>query len=303
MPEGLVAWKSLVEEAETRLSGSLGGDRRQEARWLVERVSGYGAAELIANEGEFVPTRSMAFFDGLLERRAAGEPLQYVLGRWPFREIELVVDRRALIPRPETEWVAQPAIDHLQQLAKTRRAQGQNDEVRAVDLGCGSGAVVCSIAHEVPSALVWGSDVSADALALTAVNVAGLGRAGSRARLVSGSWFEPLDADLRRSFDLIFSNPPYVEDREQLPSDVADWEPHLALFGGADGADHLRTIIAEAVDWLSPEGMLVLEMAPQQTTAMKTLAEQQGMRAEIREDLTGRPRSLCAWVSRRINRP
>jgi release factor glutamine methyltransferase len=286
---GLVSLRALADQALSALTKALGGDRRQEARWIVERVSGYSSAELALNHDEFVSHRTMAFFDALVARRSTGEPLQYVLGRWQFRQLELMVDRRALIPRPETEWVVEPAIGHLRHLASHR------ETVWAIDLGTGSGAVACSIAHEVGAATVLATDVSPDALALARANIAGLGRSGGRVTAHLGSWFDGIDESMRGRFDLVFSNPPYVDDDERLPEDVARWEPHLALFGGLDGSDHLRTLIAAAPGWLSPDGMLVLEMAPKQTKAMAELAEQHGMRAEVRTDLTGRPRSICAW--------
>jgi release factor glutamine methyltransferase len=295
---GLVTWRTLIGEATTRLGVALGGDREQEGRWIVERVSGYSPSELVANDDEFVSTRSMAFFDALLTRREGGEPLQYVLGRWQFRELELIVDRRVLIPRPETEWVLQPAIEHLRALVGQRRAAGESDEVRVVDLGTGSGAAACSIAVEVPTAQVWASDVSDDALAVARANVAGLGRAGGRVRLATGSWFDALEPELAGSFDLVFSNPPYVDDDELLPDDVLSWEPHLALFGGPDGTRDLRVIIEAAPRWLRPGGALVVEMAPKQTQEMARLAERVGMRADIRNDLTGRPRSLVCLAAR-----
>lgn len=287
---GLVTLRALHEQASSALTTALGGDRQQEARWIIERVSGYSSAELTANHDEFVSNRTMAFFDILIARRCTGEPLQYVLGRWQFRQLELLVDRRALIPRPETEWVVEPAIVHLRQLAS------QRETVWAIDLGTGSGAVACSIAHEVGAATVIATDVSPDALALARANIAGLGRSGGRVTTHLGSWFDGIDESMRGRFDLVFSNPPYVDDDERLPLEVSNWEPHLALFGGPDGSDHLRTLITAAPGWLSPDGLLVLEMAPQQTEPMAELAERYGMRAEIRTDLTGRARSICAWL-------
>ncbi len=166
-----VSWQQLVKEAALSIEASLGGDRTQEARWLVERVSGYNASELFINGREVVSTRAVAFLDQLIARRCAGEPIQYVLGRWSFRSLDLLVDKRVLIPRPETEIVAGFGIDHLRTYER---------QVIAVDLGCGSGAIGLSVAFEIPRAQVWVSDLSEDALAVTRANVAGLGRAGAR---------------------------------------------------------------------------------------------------------------------------
>ncbi len=284
-----VTWRQLVTEATTALNTHLGGDRAHEARWMVERVSGFSQAELITSGAEPVSTRGVAHFDQLLARRCAGEPLQYVLGRWMFRQLELFVDARVLIPRPETELVAGFGIDHL-------RTYGR--PVRAADLGCGSGAIGLSIAVEVPQASVWLSDVSADALDVTRANVAGLGRAAMRVAVNGGSWFEALPTELQGSLDLIISNPPYVAHEEVLPHEVVGYEPHVALFsestGDAPGDAHLVHIVEQAPLWLAPGGALVLEMSPHQTAPLAQRCQRLGFTARIEADLAGRDRAVVA---------
>lgn len=295
MSDGLVSWDQLVGEATAVLGESLGGDRRQEARWLVERVSGYSQAELIINGREPVSNRSMAFFDALLARRRTGEPLQYVLGRWAFRTLDLLVDRRVLIPRPETEMVAGLAIDELVARSKL------NGQVLAADLGTGSGVIALSIAAEVPTASVWACDVSDDALAVTRANLAGLGRAGARVTTAQGSWFAALPAEVAGTLDTVVSNPPYIahEELPELPNDVKDWEPHLALFADDSGRQAVYEIITQAPLWLKSDGVLVVEMQPNQTEWAADLARNSGfVSAQIVSDFAGKPRALLAHLAR-----
>ncbi len=286
MAEGTLSWKQLRHEATQRLRVAFDDDRSQEARWIVERVSGYSASELMIHDDELVSVRSVAYFDELLARREALEPLQYVLGRWSFRTLELLVDQRALIPRPETETVAGIAIELM-----TAAGPG----AVAVDLGTGTGAIALSIAVEVRAAQVWATDVSAQAIAVAGANLAGLGRPATRVRLAVGSWFDALDQELRAQIDVIVSNPPYVRADAELGSDLLEWEPHSALFAGHDGLDHIRVIVAEAPQWLRPGGWLVVELSPEQAAMALELAMAAGLvDAEVRTDLTGRQRALVA---------
>ncbi len=301
VPAGTVSWRALRREAADRLALALGGDRSQEARWLVERVSGYSSAEMIVNETELVSARSVAFFDQLLARRCTGEPLQYVLGRWSFRMLELIVNPSVLIPRPETEMVAGLAIEAAHE-AKQARAQGA-EPVVAVDLGTGSGAIALSIVVEVPSVKVWATDASADALATARANLAGIGREATRVSLVEGSWFEALPQELCGHIDVLVSNPPYVTPaaKESIAADVLDYEPHMALFAEADGTAHLAHLIENAPRWLADEGTLVLEMSPEQTEwAASEMARHGLIDVSIHLDFTDRPRAVRARKSARV---
>ncbi len=234
-------------------------------------------------------TRGVAAVDGMVARRAAGEPLQYVLGRWGFRSLDLLVDRRVLIPRPETEVVAELAVEEL------RRLGGGERPVVAADLGTGSGALALSLAAEVATAEVWGTDRSDDALAVARANLAGLGRPGARVRLAAGHWFAALPAELRGRLDLVVSNPPYVAEDEELPAEVAGWEPRDALVAGPAGDEAARAILGEVGGWLARPGALVLELAPAQAAGLAAAATAAGAaEARVRPDLTGRERVLVA---------
>ncbi|HUQ63686.1 MAG TPA: peptide chain release factor N(5)-glutamine methyltransferase [Acidimicrobiales bacterium] len=244
-----------------------------ETRWIRERA------------------RTPAEYDALLARRAAGEPLQYVVGGWGFRRLDLFLDGRVLIPRPETETVVEVAIAELAPLGAGRRRL-------AVDLGTGSGAIALSLAAEVPRVSVWATDMSDDALAVARANIAGAGSpVGTRVRLAQGDWWQALPSGLRGTIDLIVSNPPYIAANETLPPEVGDWEPGTALVAGPSGLEAVETIIESACDWLARPGRLVMEIAPHQAEAASALVVGAGFaEAEVFPDLNGRPRVLVGRV-------
>lgn len=263
-----------------------------DARRLVEEASGLDGADLVLALDEAVPARCGAYLSQMVERRLAGEPLQYVLGCWGFRRLDLMVDRRVLIPRPETEQVVEWALAEARALAKT--------ELVVADLGTGSGAIALSLALELgpAAAEVWATDVSTDALDVAQANLAGLGMwAATRVRVAEGSWWDALPETLAGRLDVVVSNPPYVPDDEALPAEVGGFEPALALRAGPDGLDAIRAILHGAPGWLARPGVLVLELAPDQASDAVALARAAGaVRAESRADLTGRERALvAAW--------
>ena len=235
-----------------------------------------------------VGARGASTMSAMLLRRIGGEPLQYVLGSWGFRTLDLMVDERVFIPRPETEVTAEVALEELQR-------QNHASGLIAADLGCGSGAIGFSLAAEHPSAEVYCTDVSADALAVARFNLAGLGESAKRVRLSVGSWYEALPEELRGRLSVVVSNPPYIADSEALPPSVTDYEPALALRSGETGLEDIRTILAGATNWLSPGGAVVLEIPERAAEAALTLAAEAGLvDARIRQDLTERSRVLAA---------
>ncbi|MCX6510483.1 MAG: peptide chain release factor N(5)-glutamine methyltransferase [Actinobacteria bacterium] len=291
MSDNTTTWRAVATETEARLA-ALTSSPANETRWIIERAAGFDEAEYVRGLDEKVTERGMHFHDLMVERRLAGEPLQYVLGRWGFRTLDLFVDRRVLIPRPETEVVAGLAIAELQSM----RTHGIDRPV-VVDLGTGSGAIGLSVAVEVERTEVWITDASADALVVARSNLAGIGRAATRVSAVEGSWFEALPTELRGTIDLIVSNPPYVAVGDEVEDVVRDWEPMSALFAGVDGLDDIRKIVTGAVTWLRPGGTLVLEMAPDQVPVVADLALANSfVTAECHNDLAGRPRAVVARV-------
>lgn len=280
---GTVSWRMLLHETSECLRDA------QEARWICEEVSGERGLDWLAVIDDPVGERGVARLDALVARRLSGEPLQYVLGSWPFRHLELFVDRRVLIPRPETEVVAGVAIE------LARASEG----VRLVaDLGTGSGAIALAVASELPigEVHVWATDVSGDALDIARANLAGMGRRGAGVRLAHGSWYDPLPPELAGSFDVVVSNPPYVMTHDPLvTAEVVGWEPAVALFGGVDGLDCVRVIVGGASVWLRPGGHLVVEIGETQGRAAAELARQSGLDdIRIRPDLAGADRMLVA---------
>lgn len=256
---------------------------RHEARWLVEVATALDGAELDGALDEPVTERMVSHLDAMVARYRAGEPLQYVLGSWGFRRLDLAIDRRVLIPRPETELVAGVAIELARTFEPTRRV---------ADLGTGSGAIGLSVADELPldGTTVWITDVDEDALAVARANLAGIGRAAKNVRVATGSWFDALPEGER--FDVVVSNPPYVADASPLlDRAVLDWEPPGALFAGPDGLDALRQLVAGAPDRLASGGWLVLEIGTDQGGAVRGLFAAAGFAdVEIRPDLAGHDR-------------
>jgi release factor glutamine methyltransferase len=260
------------------------GDRAA-ARWLCEVATGLTAEEFAGSLDELVTRRMVAHLDAMLARYAAGEPIQYVLGRWGFRYLDLAIDRRVLIPRPETEGVAGAAIE------LTRAVVDRQGSATVADLGTGSGAIGLSVARETPlgTVTVWMTDRDPDALDVARANLAGLGRHGGGVRLAAGSWFEALP---REAFDVIVSNPPYVaEGSPDVERSVTDWEPAGALFAGPEGLDDVRVLVAGARDRLVSGGWLVLEIGADQGDEVVELFERHGYTdVEIRLDTAGLPR-------------
>jgi release factor glutamine methyltransferase len=258
-------------------------DDRPAARWLCEVATAAHGEEFIAALDEPATQRMVAHLDAMLERLRRGEPLQYVLGRWGFRRLDLAVDTRVLIPRPETELVAAAAI---------ALAEACGPSVTIADLGTGSGAIGLAIADELPLAgtTVWITDADPDALDLARANLTGIGRAAVNVRVAHGSWFDALPDDLR--FDVIVANPPYIaEGSSDLEDAVREWEPHRALFSGADGLDDTRHLVRGAPAHLAAGGWLVLEIGADQGPAVRELFESNDYAdIEIRADLAGHDR-------------
>ena len=283
-----IAWREVLAETTARIDRA--GLPTVEARWIVEEAGGLDPTDEGSGLDALVTERGMARHDDLLRRRLAGEPLQYVLGHWSFRTLDLMVDPRVLIPRSETEAVVGHALDEFD-----RVATGRSDGVRVADLGTGCGAIGLSIAVERTAAHVVCTDRSPDALAVARANLAGLGRPARRVTLEEGSWFDALPGELRGRLDLLVSNPPYVGAGELLPPEVVDWEPHAALVPGTEGTEDLDLLVDGAPAWLVPGGALVLELDPRQVDRLAQRAVAVGLvDVEARPDLGGRDRALVA---------
>ena len=287
-----MTWASLRREVEAQLREAGHEAAAQEARWIVETASGHEGAEHLAVADQAPPPRGVVAVDQMVERRLAGEPIQYVLGSWAFRTLDLFVDGRVLIPRPETEIVTGHALAE----ADRRRAEGAAP-VLVADLGTGSGAIGLAIAAERDWTEVWLTDASAESLDVARANLAGLGRPAARVTVAEGAWFAALPDDARGSVDVIVSNPPYIAADEDLLPAVADWEPKSALVAGPAGTEDLEHLIDEARRWLAPGGALVLELAPHQAEPMAARLRGHGYTAvRIEADLAGLDRVVVGRV-------
>jgi release factor glutamine methyltransferase len=242
---------------------------------LAKACDDCARALLYAGLDRELTDEQLAAFEANVARREQREPLAYVLGEWGFRRLTLKTDRRALIPRPETEVVVERALDHIREV----------EEPRVLDVGTGTGAIALAIADEAPTARIIAMDVSPDALALARENLELTGVNG-RVRLVEHDLTSGLgDAE----FDLVVSNPPYVEP-EELPTlqpEVRDWEPHVALV--ARGVT--EAVARAATGALRPGGWVVLETAAGSGERIKSLLDDLGYdRVTITPDLAGRDR-------------
>jgi release factor glutamine methyltransferase len=283
-----ITWRQLWVEASRTL-----GDER-EARWLCQEASGLEGVEWLSALDVPATQRTVAHLDAMVERRRGGEPLAYVLGHWAFRTLELMVDNRVLIPRPETELVAERA------LAESRARLDPHRAITVVDLGTGSGAIALSLAAELPRgrAEVWATDASAEALDVASANLACLPfGVAPHVRVAQGDWFGALPQQMRGECDVVVSNPPYVAiDDPDLDESVLQWEPANALFAGTEGLDALGRVVEESRVWLRPTGALVLEIGARQAPAVTALARAAGFSGvDVVSDLAGRDRIVVCW--------
>jgi release factor glutamine methyltransferase len=239
---------------------------RLDAELLLADALGTTRTQLhLAPERELTLAESDRFAE-LLRRRRAREPVAYLLGKRAFRYIELAVDERVLVPRPETEALVELALS-------------LPTGARVVDVGTGSGAIALALKHERPDLEVIGSDVSADALALARANALAL---GLHVTFVQGDLLEAVEGEL----DAVLSNPPYVAERDldTLPPEVTV-EPHLALFGGCDGYEVVRRLVPAAVE-RAP--LVALEIGEGQASAVARMMRDAGVAAvEVQRDLAG----------------
>ncbi|MDH3679335.1 MAG: peptide chain release factor N(5)-glutamine methyltransferase [Acidimicrobiia bacterium] len=287
-----ISWQELAAEVADELRAGPHPLDRSEAertgRLIAMKASGADTADWPSISAEPATIRGVAAIDSMTARRLAGEPLQYVLAEWSFRYLDLFIDRRVLIPRPETEVVAGVAI------AEAKRISPDDAAILAIDLGTGSGAIGLAVAAEHAGAEVWLTDASSDALAVARANIAGIGRAGSRVRVAQGYWFDALPAELAGRIGVVVANPPYIAEGEDLPPEVVDWEPAEALIAGPEGTEDLEHLVATSPAWLAAGGSLVLELAPHQAAVVADRARELFAEVAIEPDLAGRDRLLVA---------
>ena len=247
-----------------------------DARLIVAAASGMAVARLPMIGDQAVGEDAAAAAWGMARQRAAGMPTARILGRKEFWSMELELSPAVLVPRPDTETVVATALDWLE--AGARRDEG----LRLLDLGTGSGAILLALLHELPVASGIGVDADPAALAIARRNAERLGL-GRRARFVAADWASPLVGN----FDLIVTNPPYVESGAiaGLDDEVRAYDPTLALDGGSDGLDAYRAIAPDLERLLAPNGSVVLEVGAGQAPAVARLLGGVGLVTELWPDL------------------
>lgn len=258
---------------------------RLEAERMLAHALGLNRLDLYLQFERPVREAELERFREMVRRRLRREPLQYILGEAAFRELVLKVDRRVLIPRPETEVLVGEVLKH-----RAGRPGG-----RALDVGTGSGAIALSLAHEGTFEQVVATDASPAALEVARANAARLGLEG-RVEFRLGETWAAVGPEER--FDVVASNPPYVAegDRATLMPEIREWEPAVALYAGPHGLAVLEQLVAGGADRLNPGGLLALEVGIDQAETVAGQARTHGGYGEVRivADLTGRPRIVLA---------
>ncbi len=268
------------------------------ARWLVSDVVGMSFMELYTNIDRPLDASELDTLRGYVRRRAAGEPVQYIVGKTSFRHIDVAVRKGVLIPRPETEVLVSEALSRLPS-SKYNVDDAESclePTLLVADLCTGSGCVACSLAFENPAVRVVATDISPECVALARENADALGLAG-RVDVVACDLGEGVDHTYIGALDAVVSNPPYVPTSvlAEIPAEVGEFEPSLALGGGADGLDVFRRIASWSYPALKPGGFLAAELHETTLDEACAIARQEGFAStEVASDLAGKPRILIA---------
>lgn len=285
--EGMLTIADALREASVRLRDAGLAEPRREAGMLLSYSSGRDSVFLITHSDETLTPGQLTDFRAWVERRAAGEPFQYIVGRQEFYGLEFEVGPEVLIPRPETELLVEEALKLLK----------GSDAPLLCDVGTGSGCIAVTLLHERKDARGFALDVSPAALAVAARNAARHG-VEERLRLLVSDCFDALRSDEHRAirFDLVASNPPYIAEAEieGLQKEVREHEPRLALTPGGDGLAVIRRLFAEAPEFLKPGGHLLLEIGFGQHEQVAALIDPAVWTLlDIHLDLQGIPRTVA----------
>ena len=278
-------WREVLEKADAYLTSKGVEDARVASELLMARLLATGRGCLAGYFAGEVTDRQLEAMRRGMKRLAEGEPVQYVLGEWDFRSLTLKCDRRALIPRPETEELVTRVLKFL---------KGRENPF-TVDVGTGTGAIILSLASEFKGdGAFLGTDISADALALARENAARCGLAG-RVKFAVADGLD--DFDEPESFDVIVSNPPYIESAvcDTLEPRVRDWEPRLALDGGETGLDFYDRYLGDALNLLKSGGGIFFEIGAGQGERLRELMFEYGFDdIRIEKDYAGHDRYASA---------
>jgi release factor glutamine methyltransferase len=287
-----MVWREAIDKTAGYLAAKGVPDARVAAELLAARLLKTGRGMLAAALDVQVPDRCLEAMRRAMARLAKGEPLQYVLGEWDFRTLTLSCDRRALIPRPETEELVERVLRFL-------RGCGREDASPpfVVDLGTGSGCIALSIAKEYEGpCVVLGTDISAEAVSLAQENAAKCGL-DEKVKFAVADGLDEFDPE---SVDVIVSNPPYVRTAEcqALDPRVKDHEPLLALDGGMSGLDFYDRFIGDALNVLKTRGAIFFEIGDGQGDALRRMFEDYGFgEIRIEKDFAGHDRYASAVLA------
>ena len=283
-------WREILEKADAYLTGKGVPDARVASELLAARLLHLGRGMLTGEMGKEVPGKCVEAMRRGMARLVKGEPIQYVLGEWDFRTLTLKCDHRALIPRPETEELVTRVLFHLRS-----RLLSPVSRPLIVDAGTGTGAIILSLAKEFKGDAVFlGTDVSEEAIALAKENAAKCGLA-EKVKFAVADGLD--DFDEPQCVDVIVSNPPYIETAvcETLDPRVKDFEPRLALDGGASGLDFYDRYLSDAVNLLKPGGAVFFEIGENQGEAVRQLMFDCGFDdIKIEKDFAGQDRYAMA---------
>ena len=258
---------------------------RLNAEQLLSYCTGRDRVHLYAYPEETVSDEENESFVAAVMRRASREPLQYIVGLKGFRHLDLAVDRRVLIPRPETEMMVGRALELLNHIP---------GHPVAVDIGTGSGCIALSLSREYPAAVVHATDVCGSALEVASANALRLGL-DRTVVFHRGDLLEALPTELKGECDLILSNPPYIKESDflDLPPEVREHEPYGSLVAGPLGTEVHRRLMRQAGQWLKPRGRLLMEGGEDQMEVLSGWAGELGYDSvRILHDLNGRPRVI-----------
>lgn len=252
-----------------------------DARVLAKEAFALDESGLIAEGARFAEQDELGAFVAMAARRANQEPVAHIIGRREFWSLEIEMAPGILTPRADSEAL----------ISAVAELRPKTEALKILDLGCGSGALLCALLTEFPNATGLGVDINPEAIRLTERNLERLGL-GSRAHGELGDWLSAVAGQ----FDAIIANPPYIRtiDRENLPREVRDFENPLALFAGKDGLDAYRAILAAAPNTAAPDGVIALELGEDQADAVNKIAMTAfpNRRTRVKFDLSGRPRVL-----------
>lgn len=301
-------WKEIVSKSSEYLEGKRVPDARVASELLAARLLHVGRGLLAGEMAKEVPEKCVEAMRRGMSRLVKGEPIQYVLGEWDFRTLTLKCDRRALIPRPETEELVTRVLNWLEKNGEAVSRPLQQEETSTflrsgqetaspliVDVGTGTGAIILSLAKEFKGeAMFLGTDVSEDAIALAKENAERCGFS-ERVKFVVMDGLDEFDEP--QCVDVIVSNPPYIESAvcETLDPRVKDFEPRLALDGGISGLDFYDRYLSDAVNLLKPGGAVFFEIGENQGEAVKKLMFDCGFDdIRIEKDFAGHDRYASA---------